>query len=315
MIRLIGTLILFSSIASISGCIEYPHYSDALHDKHETQLSFDLESGPSPRVLTRTLALMEEDYLIETVQFESFSLRFWRPKDSRFRPAILLLPGIWGDRIIAQFAQDLVSKGFACAQLYSHRYLDRLRGASKINLDALAAMIRHQVIETGQVYRWLSTQPEIDSDRVGILGVSIGAIIATLFSESEGKIQAAGYLLGGGNLPDIMTAPKGYVKKRLRDRIITENGFSEDEFKEAAIRSLRSVDPLTYAGNLDPKRILMVNGRFDRVIPYINAKQLWKALGEPNWLVLPAGHYTASLFMPYVRQRVARHFIERLAAS
>lgn len=260
----------------------------------------------------RTVLVKEEAYLIEETQLDSFSVRLWRPRGQGARPAVLLLPAIWGNRVIERFAQHLVSKGFACLQFSSQGYLDRLRGQSRMKIDSLAEMIRRHVIETGQAFQWLSMQPEIDPDRIGILGISIGAIIATLFAETDGHIQAASYLLGGGNLPDIMVAPKGYVKGRLRKRIMSENGMSEAEFKHEAIRAFKPVDPLTYAGRIDPDRILMVNGRLDQVIPYRNAKQLWNALGQPDWVVLPAGHYTASFFIRYIRYRVSKHFVEHL---
>ncbi len=290
------------------GCIEYTHNPSALQRKKastpEPPFKFVTQSIP----VMQKVVFTDEAYLIEEILFESFSARFWRPLGSGIRPVVLLLPAIWGNRTIEAFAQDLVSKGFACLQLNSDRYLERLRMKSKMNTDVLAEMIKHQVIETGEAFHWLSKQPEIDPDRIGILGVSIGAIIATLFTETHGDIKAATYLLGGGNLPDIMAAPKGYVKRRLRQRIMIENGLSEAEFKNEALRTLQPIDPLNYSGRIDPARILMVNGRFDQVIPYQNAKELWTALGKPNLVVLPAGHYTASFFMPYVRYRVSKHF-------
>jgi fermentation-respiration switch protein FrsA (DUF1100 family) len=139
--------------------------------------------------------------------------------------------------------------------------------------------------------------------------------VGSLLTESNDQITAAAYLLGGGNLPEILAAPQGYVKGRIRSRIMLHNGWSTEEFKKEAVTALKSVDPLTYAGRLDAKRILMVNGRFDQVIPYPNARELWEALGEPVWIVLPVGHYTASFFNRYVRYRVAGHFMAELAGK
>lgn len=300
---------LFSAI----GCTEYTHTPSAFQSKKPFTLDSPFKFIPSSSSTTRKVIFKNDDYLIEGVQFESFSAHLWRPIGSGTFPVVLLLPGIWGDRVIVQFAEDLVSKGIASLQLSSGRYLERLRSKPKMNLNVLANMIKHQVIETGEAYHWLSKQAEIDSDRIGILGISIGAIIASLYAETDGNIKAASYLLGGGNLPDIMAAPKGYVKRRLRQRIMIENGLSEEAFKNEALRTLQAVDPLNYTGQIDPARILMVNGRFDQVIPYQNAKELWNALGEPNMVVLPAGHYTASFFMPYVRYRVSKHFLKFLS--
>ncbi len=302
------SLLIFIIILSVSGCIEYTHTPHLILPKEASALEPLKRNATIAPPSTRDEILEKETYRVEALAFEDFGARLWRPKGEGPHPAVLLLPGIWGDRIMVEFAEDLVSKGYVCLQLGSHRYLERLRSKGKMSTEVLAEMIKLQVVETGKAFHWLSTQPEIDAERIGILGVSIGAIIATLFSETDGNIKAASYLLGGGNLPDIMAAPKGYVKRRLRQRIMTENGLTEAEFKEEALRTLQPVDPLNFTGRIDPARILMVNGRFDQVIPYRNAKELWQALGEPNLVVLPAGHYTASFFMPYVRYKVAKHF-------
>lgn len=308
LIRTVKSILFLAYILSALGCVEYAHTPKRMQGKNIQTVEPLMSIAATPFPTTRAPLIQNENYALDTIEFEAFAARLWRPKGAGPHPAVLLLPGIWGDRIMVEFAEDLVSKGYVCLQLGSHRYLERLRSKGKMSTEVLAEMIKQQVVETGEAFHWLSTQPEIDAERIGILGVSIGAIIATLFSETDGNIKAASYLLGGGNLPDIMAAPKGYVKRRLRNRIMTENGLTEEEFKSEVIRTLQPVDPLNFTGRIDPARILMVNGRFDQVIPYRNAKELWKALGEPTLVVLPAGHYTASFFMPYVRYKVAKHF-------
>jgi dienelactone hydrolase len=265
-------------------------------------------------VSQRVIFQQEEHYKVEEVDLGSLNVRYWKPEGEGPFPAILLLPGIWGDRIMAGFAEALVAKGFVCLQLNSQRYLAGLRTAAA-RLDTLAELIRLQVGEGAQLVDWLSRQPSVDPKRIGLLGISLGAIVGSLLTESNDQITAAAYLLGGGNLPEILAAPQGYVKGRIRSRIMLHNGWTTEEFKKEAVTALKSVDPLTYAGRLDAKRILMVNGRFDQVIPYPNARELWEALGEPVWIVLPAGHYTASFFDRYIRYRVAGHFTAQLGGK
>jgi pimeloyl-ACP methyl ester carboxylesterase len=302
-------------IFSTVGCTEHTYDPHTDQNPKTEPSSLTIDHAPPLNLITRSVVGREKNFLIEQIQFGSFSARYWHPDGEGFHPAILLLPAIWGDGYMDRLAQDLTERGFACLQFPSHRYLDQLRGLSRMKMDSLAETLRQQVAEAGQVLHWLSTQPGVDPERIGILGTSIGAIIASLLTEADGRIQAAAYLLGGGNLPEIMVAPQGYVKKRVRERIMSENGLTEDEFKKSAVQSLQRVDPLTYAGRLDAGRILMVNGRFDQVIPYDNARELWDALGQPDWVILPAGHYTASFFFRYIRHRVTKHFIEQFTGN
>jgi len=299
---------------SMTACMEYPNRHGAPSVVRTKPILALQDPAPPYEVIQRTTFHQADGHTVEEIYLGSITVRYWQPQGSGPFPAILLLPGIWGDRIISGFAQELVEKGFVCLQFSSQRYLTGLRSAAA-RLDTLAELIRLQVLEGAQLVEWLSRQPAVDPKRIGLLGISLGAIIGTLLTEANSRIEAAAYLLGGGNLPEIMVSPQGYVKGRIRDRIMLENGWSAEEFKQEAITALEPVDPLTYAGRLDSGRILMVNGRFDKVIPYSNARELWEALGQPDWIVLPAGHYTASFFDRYIRYRVARHFIEQLVSK
>jgi hypothetical protein len=72
------------------------------------------------------------------------------------------------------------------------------------------------------------------------------------------------------------------------------------------------VDPLVYASRTDPMRILMINAYFDQVIPYACSERLWEAMGRPLCITLPTGHYTAALYLWYIRYRIFIHFRECL---
>lgn len=309
--RLIGTLAFSLLLLSAAACIEYPNRHRETAGMRTRPILSLQNPGPDYQVIQKTVFHRDDGYIVEEVHLGAMTVRVWQPEGDGPFPAILLLPGIWGDRIISGFAQELVAKGFVCLQFSSQRYLTGLRSAAA-RLDTLAALIQQQVVEAAQLVDWLSRQPSVDPKRIGLLGISLGAIVGTLLTEANQEITAAAYLLGGGNLPEIMISPQGYVKGRIRDRIMLENGWNAEEFKRQAVSALKPVDPLTYAGRLDAARILMVNGRFDKVIPYPNAKELWEALGQPDWIVLPAGHYTASFFDRYIRYRVAQHFLKQL---
>ena len=298
----------------MTSCTEYPNHHHGTDGQKSRPVLSLREAGVPYEATRRSISHQEVGYAIEEVDLGSLNVRYWRPEGSGPFPAILLLPGIWGDRIMTGFAEALVGKGFVCLQMSSQRYLDGLR-SSAARLDTLAELIRLQVLEANRLADWLSRQSSVDPARIGVLGISLGAIVGTLLTESNDRIKAAAYLLGGGNLPEIMASPQGYVKGRIRSRIMVQNGWTTEEFKKEAVTALKPVDPLTYAGRLDSNRILMVNGRFDQVIPYPNARELWEALGEPSWIVLPAGHYTASFFDRYVRYRVARHFAAQLVSK
>ena len=67
----------------------------------------------------------------------------------------------------------------------------------------------------------------------------------------------------------------------------------------------RPYDPLTYAQGLRGKRVLMIAGRVDEVIPPRSAQDLWKEAGQPEIIWYDCGHYSAVGFLlPAIRQTV-----------
>jgi hypothetical protein len=64
-------------------------------------------------------------------------------------------------------------------------------------------------------------------------------------------------------------------------------------------------DPLTYARRLVGKRVMMIAGNVDEVIPPDSARALWDAAGRPPITWYDCGHYSAVGFLlPAVRQTV-----------
>ena len=56
--------------------------------------------------------------------------------------------------------------------------------------------------------RWLREQPQVDASRIGIMGISLGAMLSALMIELEPDIRAAVLFLGGGNLAGIFQTSK-----------------------------------------------------------------------------------------------------------
>ena len=64
-------------------------------------------------------------------------------------------------------------------------------------------------------------------------------------------------------------------------------------------------DPLTYANRLAGKRLLMIAGKVDEVVPPASTLLLWEAAGRPTIRWYDCGHYSAVGFLlPGIRQTV-----------
>ncbi|MBI4582785.1 MAG: hypothetical protein HY717_01950 [Planctomycetes bacterium] len=140
----------------------------------------------------------------------------------------------------------------------------------------------------------LSRLPEVDSKRLGSIGISLGAIKNVLLIAAEPRLKANVLCLAGGDLPRIIERSReslvvDYVKARTKLEGKTKAAIIED-----LRRHLRS-DPMALAPYVDPRRVLIFLGSLDDKVPYPTGLALHRALGEPELYVYPFGHYTGML--------------------
>ena len=92
---------------------------------------------------------------------------------------------------------------------------------------------------------------------------------------------------------DSAEKPVRAFRDRLRD---TQDLEDREAFLAYMEPFVGKVDPLRFARGVDPDDVLLVSGRFDRVVPPARTEALWQALGKPTWKRFPAGHYQHFLF-------------------
>jgi hypothetical protein len=117
--------------------------------------------------------------------------------------------------------------------------------------------------------------------------------------------------MAGGGLAEILYDSTEKPVRAFRDRVMQERGISG---RDAFVRFMRPytdpVDPLQFAGAIEPARALLISGRFDTVIPRERTEALWDALGRPRWIRIPVGHYQLLPFFWWSAARGADHVLE-----
>jgi dienelactone hydrolase len=296
---------------SLSGCLYYGHYGaridrppvDPPVDSIDPDY-FQSETGLAP---PRLLSYRKrEGYTIQKVIFKVHTAFLYRPETTKPTPAIILLPITQGDFYTKQMANFFAREGMIVLRFQSHGHLLTARN-SRDALTEFEELLKEDVLDVLEGFEWINEQPSVDHERIGIVGVSMGAIIAGVVAGVEPRIRAGVFILGGGDLSGILFSSKEPSIVAIRKRIEEEEDLTREELVAEAGRRLHSVDPLTYANRLDPNRILMINGYFDHVIKRRYSKALWEAAGEPPWVMLPTGHYAAALFFHYAQERALAH--------
>jgi len=211
-------------------------------------------------------------------------------------PAVVALPPSGGsarDPVMRRLARHLAAQGIACAvmDLPYHGYRKRPNVAPAA--PYLEGSVRSSVQALGQaasdvrtVTDWLAAQPGINPRRLGVVGISLGAIVAHLAMGRDDRLTAGVAVLGGGDLADLSRTS---VLVRLLRRLYSQ------PLDPATLGGLSAVDPLTYAARNRPRRVLMIEAARDQLVPPRDSTELWEALGRPPIQWLDVNHFALGL--------------------
>lgn len=252
----------------------------------------------APIAVTLPSALPSGDARNDGIALRFFAARGAVPPQGA--PAIVLLPylGATDAPEFDRFGRYLAARGVSAVVMTLPFHGKRAVGVAPANfyinsdVDLVVKTWNQAASDVSTTVTWLEAQPNIDRTRIAGAGVSLGALVLHLSMGRDARLGAGVAFLGGGDLPLIFRRSL-LTKLRLRGR----RGLTAEE--EA---KLRTVDPLSYAQFNRPRRVLMVEGARDFIVPPRAAQELWEALGRPPIRWLPVNHLALQFAEPQVRR-------------
>lgn len=246
---------------------------------------------------------------VETLDRENNTVHaeYFQVNGSDNRPAVVVLHILGADFALSRFlAARLADQGvnalFVKLPYYGERRppgIDARFLSSDIERSVLA--MRQGICDVRRAAYWLGTRAEVDPDRIGVTGISLGGIVSAISAGVDPNIRRTAILLGGGGLADILWEMPEREARNSRQAWI-DSGRSRQELEALTL----PFDPLTYAEGLREKRVLMISGRVDEIIPPEAAVSLWNAAGKPEIHWLDCGHYSAAGYLlPAFREVIA----------
>jgi len=146
------------------------------------------------------------------------------------------------------------------------------------------------VVDVRCVVDWLVSLEEVDGQRIGLAGISLGAMVGLLATQVEPRFRAAVSILGTA-CPMALFKDSPLVRLLLWRRL-RQAGLSEEELRE----KFRVVDATEFAGDNAGLKLLMINARHDIVVPRSAVMLTWQRLGKPDLLWLNSGHWSAGIY-------------------
>lgn len=157
---------------------------------------------------------------------------------------------------------------------------------------------RQSVLEVRAVIPFLK---KMYSEKIGILGISLGGMIAHVVMDLE-DLDFGVTLLTGGN-------SAGIVWEGIATRDIKKQVQQAGVTREQLNRIWAVIDPARLARHNRVERILMINGLYDQVIPPKFTVQLWKSLQCPPIHWYPCAHISFFLFLKGIFRDII-HFLQ-----
>lgn len=297
-------LIFVSGIVLLCGCAHYkcdPEYAGP--SKRSAEL-LEYYSYPKQKIEAEIETISErKHYTVERIVFpsalnvfntENIKVDFYVQKKAGKFATILVLPIANGVDFCAKgFARHFTSNGLNCAIVHNrHVDIDDIQ-----NAEYVEDYLRQTVLDGRQILDYLGERKEVDSDKFGCLGMSLGGIRASIVAGVDERIKCCVVGLAGGSMADItFLSELKEVKRYIKG--LAERGISPETI-HAEVSDKIITDPLKLAEYADAREILMYVAMFDRVIHRQCGDKLWEAAGKPETVYFLSGHFTSLLFLPY----------------
>lgn len=220
------------------------------------------------------------------------------PAPAGGRPVALLLGGLDTGRKALRFVPE-TRGAFAVALSYPYAGPRKPKGLSIV---AAAPAIRAALRDTPPAIRlaldWIVAQPGVDTARIELVGVSLGAPFACIAGALDERFSRVWSIHGGGEVPSMIDAG-------LRRHI----GFAPVRWAVAQAGWIAAggppLAPERWVPGIAPRAFVLVAAQGDERVPRACTDALFAAAREPKELVWTAGGHVDT-----DRERIARELVE-----
>jgi cephalosporin-C deacetylase-like acetyl esterase len=241
-----------------------------------------------------------------TDQLDEFHLRFrsarrelvtgvfYLPKtatDSTQARCLLWLHGYGGDKSISPEALLVLGQfGFALLALDAEYHGERRQPGKDIyglNLVENRYALAQTIIDYRRALDFLETIPQIDPQRIGLLGASMGGILGALLAGVDERVKVAIIVAGGGGWSEMVRQSQIEPAPPVREYL---NGNFN-----VGPRLFDPVDPIHLIHRMRSPRALQIHhGDRDTIVPFSAGQALYERAGQPkDFQVYPGDdHYS-----------------------
>jgi dienelactone hydrolase len=273
----------------------------AMYRLDSKEFPFEREPDLGGNGLTREKVRFPSPLVSKHPENNTVHAELFRPARAGKYPCVIVLHIAGGDFPLARFmAASLAHRGVAGLFIKLPYYGERRPARSKARLisDDLERGIsgmRQAVLDIRRACDWAQHQPDLDPKRLGVMGVSLGAIVGGLASAIEPRLTHACLIMGAAELEHILYESN---ERKAKELLKVWEAWGGSRALLGSI--LRPVDAAAYGDRLKNRIVLQFTAADDEVIPRVCAVALDKATGHQRNVWYPCGHYTMVRYLPWV---------------
>lgn len=194
-------------------------------------------------------------------------------------PIIILLHGLGDSKTVdyIEFGNDFFTKnGYAVLRIDIHNHGDRIEHEYEMDFTGKSKywtrnIISQTVFDLRRAIDFIYTREDIDHQRIGFYGISLGGITGTIFCGVEDRVKVPVIVIAGGQL----------------NLLFGTKALSQEAKDYTSI-----IEPLNFIKQISPRPLLMINAENDEVVPPMMTKILYKSAKEPkNIIWYPTRHH------------------------
>ena len=286
-------------------------YRDAHYfDNYDPRAPLNLAMGEATELNKET---PEKAYTITRFTFDAYQgekiptlIALPMNRSGKKLPVVVFLHGIGQNKnflkeITAPFNQ--VGFAFVCFDQYTQgeRKLGR-KTSFLAGLEAFRQRPAKTINETRRLIDYLLTRPDIDPQRMYLVGASYGAVTGSTAMARDKRLRAGIMVYGGGDFNKLLDAYANHLGVAVALGLIDGKNLdpekpplpkltpSQERKVEIVLACIKPIaryflgvsDPIHYVGQISPTPVYFQNGEHDVLVPAPAGKALQDAAGEPK---------------------------------